>query len=171
MSASTLYHVVRHFHLKRSTSLQRRNHRLAQSYLLLVACCLACTHQDATGTYLASVPFCGSDPRFIGQHYQWLLKLNQDGSYSFSFELPLAVYTEAGQELIGKGSGETKGRWKQSGSKVVLIRDSGEASLGSLNTLSFSMEENRLIIQVRDGKAILIQGGNRLVLVKKIGNR
>jgi hypothetical protein len=130
-------------------------------------CCLACTPQDVAGTYLASVPFSGVDPRFTGQYYQWILILDRKGSFSFSFELPLAVYTEAGPELIGKGMGETKGQWKQSILGVVLTRDSGETSLGSLNTMSFTMKENRLLIQMRNGEAILEQGDNRLVLAKK----
>lgn len=159
------------FQTRRIFLILKRSYLLGLAFLLLSTFCLACTPQDITGTYIASVPFHGVDPRFTGQDYQWQLALENDGSFSITFELPLAVYTVDGRELTGKAKGEIRGQWKQSGSRVILTRDSGDASLGSLDTMSFSMQDDRLIIQMQDGEAFIIQGSNRLILVKIITNR
>ena len=138
---------------------------------ILATFCSACIPQEVTGTYLARIPFQGIDPRFSGQNYQWVLDLETDGSFSFTFELPLAVYIVDGRELIGKAEGMTSGRWKKCGSSVILFRDSGEASLGSLDTMSFSFFKNLLVIRMRDGKAALVQGDNHIILVKTLINQ
>lgn len=135
-------------------------------WVFLVFTGVGCSNRDVAGMYEATVPFRGKDPRFVGDQYIWQLHLKEDGSFSCTFELPVAVYTEDGHELVGKGKGTAKGKWTQQGGRVVLTRESGKGSLGSTNTVSFSFRDGCLRILISGGRAHLREGDSELVLKK-----
>jgi len=130
-----------------------------------------CNAQELkNGSYHASVPFTGNDPRYIGQDYDWYLHLNTDTTFTFSFELPLAIYTESGEEIVGKATARVTGNWKQSGKTLLLTRNAGEGSLGSTNTISFSFHDNQITI-LASQNGIILQEDNRQLELKKLPNK
>jgi hypothetical protein len=126
--------------------------------------CVGCDGGDVAGVYEAKVAFRGKDPRFAGEHYIWQLAVNPDGSFSFTFELPLAVYTEDGRERVGKGKGMVEGDWVRKGGRVVLTRKSGAGSLGCTDTMVFSFRDNQLEVSISGETAVVGSGENRLEL-------
>lgn len=131
-------------------------------WFVLMTTCTCCNTDVVPGLYQATVAFQGVDPRFYGQRYVWQLCLNEDGSFSCTFEMPLAVYRENGTELIGKGNGAIKGQWTGKCNAVLLKRRSGSGSLGSSNTIFFSFRDDRIRVSVSGGKIIFAEGDRRL---------
>jgi hypothetical protein len=140
------------------------NDILRSVWIFILVLCLGCSKPELSSTYSATVPFAGIDPRFVGQEFAWKLNLNSDGTFACVFELPLAVYTEDGKEIIGKGSGQVKGDWIRRGNKLLLTWKSGEGSFGSTNTMSFSFRDDQLKVRVTEEGLVLQERETRLVL-------
>jgi len=118
---------------------------------------------DVVGIYEASVSFSGHDPRFSGQEYVWRLELKADSTFSFSTEIPMAIYLESPPyEMVTKAPSGAAGTWAMEADTVILTRQSGDASVGSSNTLSFSFINKRLKITMIAGKAVISEGEKRL---------
>lgn len=142
-------------------------HLLAAILAVATLAVSGCNAQELEGTYHASVPFRGKDPRYIGQQYDWNLRLKTDATFVFTFELPMAIHTEDGQEIVGQAAAQVTGTWKKSGKTVLLTRKSGEGSLGSTGTMSFSFHDNRITLAV-SSNGVRLQEDDRLLELKKL---
>jgi len=134
---------------------------------LSMGVCVAVQSSNVVGTYEATVPFTGHDPRFAGQEYVWRLELKADSTFSFSTELPMAIYLETPPcEMVTKAPSQMAGTWTAEGDTVLLTRQSGDSTVGSSSTLSFSFVNNCLKIIIQTDDAVISEGEKRLELTK-----
>jgi hypothetical protein len=134
-------------------------------FLTLIS--VGCQQLEVAGAYETRVPFNGHDPRFQGQEYLWRLELNQDSTFSFITELPMALYFNGPpNEVVTKGSSLVKGTWSLEKDAVPLKRESGETALGSTNTMYFPFDNNCLRISIIEGKLVIEGKEKNLELIK-----
>jgi hypothetical protein len=129
-----------------------------------------CNVQGLDGAYHASVAFTGKDPRYVGQKYDWNLLLKPDATFVFTFELPMAIHTEDGHEVVGVASAQVAGAWQTTGKKVLLTRRSGEGLLGSTDTMSFSFHDNQITLTLSKN-GVQLQEDGRVLELRKLPNK
>jgi hypothetical protein len=114
--------------------------------------------------YRATLAISGKAPRFAGMQFVWQLCLNQNGTFAWTSEVPMADSDDDGRELVHKARSQTRGKWTREGRRVLLTRESGEGSLEATGIKAFAFRNGQQEVSVDDRQAVVQQGADKCVL-------
>jgi hypothetical protein len=126
--------------------------------------CFCGKSEKCDKVYRATLAIGEKAPRFAGMQFIWQLCLNQNGTFAWTSEVPMAVSADDGHELVNKVRSQVRGKWSRRGDKVLLRREFVEGPVGSTGIKAFLFRNGQQEVSVDDRQAVIQQGADKCVL-------